>query len=49
MTQEGMGLIGMFIIHPREPSPGYRVDRDFAIMLSEWPSIRAPIARTPTR
>ncbi|MFP6646640.1 MAG: copper oxidase, partial [Candidatus Latescibacterota bacterium] len=36
MTQEGMGLIGMFIIHPREPSPGYRVDRDFAIMLSEW-------------
>ncbi len=36
MTQEGMGLIGMFVIHPRHPKPEYRVDRDFAIMLSEW-------------
>jgi hypothetical protein len=36
MTQMGMGLIGMFVIHPRNPAPHYQVDRDFAIMLSEW-------------
>src|SRR6267142_5886438 len=36
MTQMGMGLIGLFIIHPRQPAPEYQVDRDFAIMLSEW-------------
>ena len=36
MTQMGMGLIGMFVIHPRNPAPEYHVDRDFAIMLSEW-------------
>ena len=36
MTQMGMGLIGMFIIHPRNPSPDYRVDRDFSLMISEW-------------
>jgi FtsP/CotA-like multicopper oxidase with cupredoxin domain len=35
MTQQGMGLMGMFVIHPRKPV-GPRVDRDFAIMLSEW-------------
>ncbi len=36
MTQMQLGLIGMFVVHPRRPSPGYRVDRDFAILLSEW-------------
>ena len=36
MTQMGMGLIGMFIIHPRSPSPEHRVDRDFSLMISEW-------------
>lgn len=36
MTQMQMGLIGMFVVHPRNPSPGYRVDRDFALLLSEW-------------
>jgi hypothetical protein len=36
MTQMGMGLIGMFVIHPRHPAPHYQVERDFAIMLSEW-------------
>lgn len=36
MTQEGMGLIGLFIIHPRRPAPEYHVDRDFALLLSEW-------------
>ncbi|PKO20114.1 copper oxidase [candidate division BRC1 bacterium HGW-BRC1-1] len=35
MTQMGMGLMGSFIIHPREPvwDPP---DRDFVFMLSEW-------------
>jgi len=36
MTQMGLGLIGLFVIHPRQPAPHYHVDRDFAIMLSEW-------------
>ncbi|MCA9641851.1 MAG: copper oxidase [Myxococcales bacterium] len=36
MTQMAMGMIGMIVVHPRKPSTGYRVDRDFAIMLSEW-------------
>jgi hypothetical protein len=36
MTQMGMGLIGMFVIHPRRPSPDYRVNRDFSLMISEW-------------
>jgi len=36
MTQMAMGMMGMIVVHPRRPSPEYRVDRDFAIMLSEW-------------
>ena len=35
MVQMAMGMMGFFIIHPREPRTP-RVDRDFAIMLSEW-------------
>src|SRR6266566_1535130 len=35
MTQMGLGMMGMFVIHPRNPK-GPRPDRDFAIMLSEW-------------
>ncbi len=35
MLQIGMGMMGMFVIHPREPrTPS--VYRDFAILLSEW-------------
>lgn len=35
MIQVGMGLVGMFIIHPKErESPP--VDRDFVIMMQEW-------------
>lgn len=35
MTQEGLGLTGMFIIHPRAAySPA--VDRDFALLLHEY-------------
>lgn len=47
MTQMGMGLIGMFIVHPRNPSPEYRVDRDFSLMISEW-SVKAGTARPNT-
>jgi FtsP/CotA-like multicopper oxidase with cupredoxin domain len=35
MTQQAMGMMGMFIIHPRQPV-GPKIDLDFAIMLSEW-------------
>jgi hypothetical protein len=35
MTQMAMGMMGMFVIHPRRPS-GPRPDRDFSLMLSEW-------------
>lgn len=34
MTQMALGMMGLFIIHPRKPIQ--RVDRDFAILLSEW-------------
>ena len=47
MTQMGMGMMGMFVVHPRpagadattlpsEHGPRPRPDREFAIMLSEW-------------
>jgi len=35
MTQMALGLLGLLVIHPREPK-GPRPDRDFAYMLSEW-------------
>ena len=47
MTQMGMGLIGMFIIHPRNATSEYRVDRDFSLMISEW-AIEAGTARPNT-
>jgi manganese oxidase len=34
MTQMGLGMMGLFIIHPR--GIGQAPDRDFALMLSEW-------------
>ncbi len=43
MTQMALGMVGMFVIHPRRPTR--RVDRDFAIMLHEWkidPGTRRP-------
>jgi len=43
MTQIGLGTMGFFIIHPRQ-RPN-RIDRDYAIFLSEW-FIR-PGASTP--
>lgn len=33
--QEMMGMIGLFIMHPREPYAP-RVDRDFGLILQEW-------------
>ena len=35
MTQMGLGMTGLFVIHPRTPR-GPKVDRDFALMLHEW-------------
>jgi manganese oxidase len=35
MTQMALGMMGLFIIHPRT-RPVNAPDRDFAIMLSEW-------------
>jgi len=35
MTQIALGMMGMFIIHPRQPA-GPRPDRDFVLMSSEW-------------
>jgi FtsP/CotA-like multicopper oxidase with cupredoxin domain len=34
MTQIGLGLTGLFIVHPREEQRP--VDRDFALLLHEW-------------
>ncbi|HEX8339977.1 MAG TPA: multicopper oxidase domain-containing protein [Tepidisphaeraceae bacterium] len=36
MTQMGMGMVGMFVIHPRGVPREQRPDRDFALMLHEW-------------
>jgi FtsP/CotA-like multicopper oxidase with cupredoxin domain len=39
MTQQGLGMMGMFVVHPRpgvSANPGPRPDRDFVLMLSEW-------------
>jgi FtsP/CotA-like multicopper oxidase with cupredoxin domain len=35
MTQIALGMMGMFIIHPRIPT-GPKADRDFVLMSSEW-------------
>ncbi|MCW8963048.1 MAG: copper oxidase [Gammaproteobacteria bacterium] len=36
MTQEAMGLTGMFIVHPRNPQPEDQVDRDFVLLMNEY-------------
>ena len=44
MTQQAMGMMGMFVIHPRNPR-GRRPDRDFVLLSSEWkvePGTRRP-------
>jgi hypothetical protein len=35
MTQMALGLLGVIVVHPREPK-GPPADRDFVYMLSEW-------------
>lgn len=35
MTQIALGMVGMFIVHPKRPV-GPRVDRDFVMMTHEW-------------
>ncbi len=44
MVQMAMGMVGFFIIHPKEPA-GPKIDRDFAIFLGEWAI--APGTSTP--
>lgn len=49
MTQMGMGLMGMMVVH--DARQRRRVDRDFAIMLTEWmipPGMRRPDPREMT-
>jgi FtsP/CotA-like multicopper oxidase with cupredoxin domain len=44
MTQMALGMMGMIVVHPRRPT-GPKIDRDFALMLSEWlvePGSRKP-------
>jgi FtsP/CotA-like multicopper oxidase with cupredoxin domain len=36
MTQMGMGMVGLFVVHPRGVPPEERPDRDFALLLHEW-------------
>jgi len=35
MTQIALGMVGMFIVHPKRPR-GPRVDHDFVLMAHEW-------------
>lgn len=35
MTQIALGMVGMFVVHPKRPR-GPRVQRDFAMMTHEW-------------
>jgi manganese oxidase len=44
MTQMALGMMGMFVVHPKKPV-GPKIDRDFSLMLSEWaiaPGTRRP-------
>ncbi|MDZ4771949.1 MAG: copper oxidase [Planctomycetota bacterium] len=44
MTQMALGLMGLFVVHPRDPEPEPPA-RDYAILLSEWkiePGARRP-------
>lgn len=43
MTQMAMGMVGMIVVHPKNPR-GPRVDRDFALITHEW-AIKAGMRR----
>ncbi|HEX4055247.1 MAG TPA: copper oxidase [Tepidisphaeraceae bacterium] len=50
MTQDAMGMMGMFVVHPRQRRHN-PADRDYAIMLSEWridPGARRPVTMEMT-
>ena len=50
MTQDALGMMGMFIVHPRH-RPANPPDRDYVIMLSEWridPGTRRPVTTEMT-
>lgn len=34
--QVGMGMVGFFIVHPKNPEPWQAVDHDFAFLLQTW-------------
>ncbi len=36
MTQMALGLMGMIVVHPRDPGPEDLVDRDFALLTATW-------------
>ncbi|QOV92397.1 multicopper oxidase family protein [Humisphaera borealis] len=36
MTQMGMGMVGMIVVHPRGVPPDQRPDRDFVLQTHEW-------------
>jgi FtsP/CotA-like multicopper oxidase with cupredoxin domain len=36
MTQQAMGLVGMFVMHPRNLPPEQRPQRDYVLMTHEW-------------
>ncbi len=45
MTQMALGQMGLFVIHPRDVDRASQVDRDYALLLSEWkvvPGTRRP-------
>lgn len=50
MLQMAMGMMGLFIVHPRNPNT-LRVDRDYALLLHSWdinPGTRTPNPATMT-
>lgn len=36
MTQMALGMVGMIVVHPKEPPPADRRVRDFSLMTHEW-------------
>jgi FtsP/CotA-like multicopper oxidase with cupredoxin domain len=50
MVQMAMGMMGLFIVHPKDPTQ-YRVDRDFAFLINAYdidPGARTPKVATMT-
>jgi FtsP/CotA-like multicopper oxidase with cupredoxin domain len=47
MTQMAMGMMGLIVIHPRQPA-GPKIDHDFALLLSEWRIVPGTSRPDPT-